>query len=365
MAMKAKVISGIKELRSHAGAWDELWMASDVSDPTATAELLAMWLEQFAAGQRFHAIVVERDGQFLAALPLAARRVRKVLLTGHVPCNGWAQGGGLLVRRDVDSKAAVDMLVQQLRKLPWGLLWFECVRIDTTGYMAFQEAAKEAEVLFTMTPQYCVGYIDTSGDWQEYCTGLSANTRKNLNKWRRKFENEPGARIVDGPWESPAELEHLLRRAFELEHTTWKGRNGSSVIARGLLAWFLRQAKALHNAGFLELSLAYIGERPIAFQYGYTCKGVYHDCKTSFDAEFKNMAPGQFLYQHITQQCFENPTILRRDNLGAVSEASRIWHTGTYRIGQLLFAPRGSWERIVLMARRRWPSATTTSSSTE
>lgn len=354
MALTVRTFSSVAELRKLADPWDELWQNSDVTDPTARAELLAIWLEHFAAKRPIRAIVVEENGRFMAALLLVEQRVRRLLKTGHIPSNGWALGGGFLVRQDVNASAAVDLLVRQMQQLRWPLLWFECVRLDSPGYRLLCDAVARAGIPFSSKTQYEVGMIETTGNWSDYCAALSANTRKNLKRWQRKVEGEPGVRIVHWPQGTPLDLPEVIKQCFALEHATWKGANGSSVIGRGVLPYFLRQAEALQALGHFSIYLMYVGEKLIAFQYKAVAKGVCHDCKTSFDEEFKHLAPGQFLYQHITRLCFDDPAILRRDNLGAVSEASRIWLTHSYRIGQLLIAPRGLLGRFLLNARKRW-----------
>jgi hypothetical protein len=45
---RLQLISSTSQLRDRAGAWDDLWMRSDVALPTARAELIAQWLDRFA-----------------------------------------------------------------------------------------------------------------------------------------------------------------------------------------------------------------------------------------------------------------------------------------------------------------------------
>ena len=50
--------------------WDDLWWRSDVSNAAVRADMVAQWLELFARRGDFRALVVENQGQWLAALPL-------------------------------------------------------------------------------------------------------------------------------------------------------------------------------------------------------------------------------------------------------------------------------------------------------
>jgi len=78
---KARVlhITSVDQLRSVGAMWDDLWWRSEVTLPTARAELVAQWVEQFAPNRPFHALVVETAGKWTAALPLVEARLGHVL----------------------------------------------------------------------------------------------------------------------------------------------------------------------------------------------------------------------------------------------------------------------------------------------
>ena len=87
---RLRQIQSVGELRAMAPAWDDLWRRSDVTLPVVRAELLAQWLEQFAPGTDFRGLVVEDQGQWVAALPLVGRRLGPVLRAGGMPSNEWS-----------------------------------------------------------------------------------------------------------------------------------------------------------------------------------------------------------------------------------------------------------------------------------
>ncbi len=69
-------LRSLEELRAAASDWDDLWRRSEVTFPTMRAELLAQWIEHFAADAEFHAIAVQQGGHWVAALPIVRRQNR-------------------------------------------------------------------------------------------------------------------------------------------------------------------------------------------------------------------------------------------------------------------------------------------------
>jgi len=59
-------LDSIGAIRCRAAAWDRLWQRSEVSLPTARAELTAQWLEHFARKASFCVLSVEDDGDLVA-----------------------------------------------------------------------------------------------------------------------------------------------------------------------------------------------------------------------------------------------------------------------------------------------------------
>ena len=57
-------IDSLAEWRGQADAWDDLWSRSAVAVPTARAELIAQWLEEFAPGRPFCAFIVAEGESF-------------------------------------------------------------------------------------------------------------------------------------------------------------------------------------------------------------------------------------------------------------------------------------------------------------
>ena len=96
MGGQLRCLRSLDELRSASLAWDDLWYRSGTSAPIARAELVAQWVETFSPKAEFRALVVESEGQLVAALPLVGQSKAKLLRVGMLPRNEWLRCGDLL-----------------------------------------------------------------------------------------------------------------------------------------------------------------------------------------------------------------------------------------------------------------------------
>lgn len=143
-------LESLNALRDAAEAWDDLWRRSDATLPSLRAELLAQWIEHFAKPDDFHAIVVEKDGLWMAALPLVRRKIGRLLTAATMPCNEWAASGELLLDAsegkafspDADQTTTSEQanesdsptlaaLAEAIRRMPWPLLWLDEVVLNS------------------------------------------------------------------------------------------------------------------------------------------------------------------------------------------------------------------------------------------
>ena len=238
--MEAIHITSVEQLRQVALAWDDLWWRSATTMPTARAELIVQWLEQFAPNTRFRAVVVQHNGQYVAALPLVARKQRRVLRTGALPNNPWSPSGDLLVDVDCDLDLALDAMVTAFRQLPWKMLWFDTALPETTRWQALANALERATMPFAARERYRVAHLSCEGDSDLLRKKYSKNLRKSINKATRRLEEQGELRLrVETP--NVADAEQLLRRGFAVENRSWKAKAGTSIMCSpGMPEFYVR-----------------------------------------------------------------------------------------------------------------------------
>jgi len=345
-------LESIDAVRRAADGWDRLWQASDVSLPTARAELVAQWLERFAPRSAAAALVVQRAGRPVAAMPLAVRRLRGVLPVGDLTSNAWSPNGELLLDPTADAEV-MDLMAAGLDELRWPLVWLDLVPLRAERWQALLDALARRGMAVDVHGRYLIGLTEIGGRFDDFLATRSRNMRQGLRKNLRRLARRGPVELRLVSQFSEAEIGDLLRRAFEIEHKSWKQQTGTSVLGTpGALEFYLRQARQLAAWGYLRLAfLEHRGEL-IAFEFGWTAKGVYHCYKIGYDPAYAELSPGQLLRMLLVERFCETRDCERIDYQGPLGNAVARWTTDSYAIGRLVIAPRRTTSRALLAAYR-------------
>jgi CelD/BcsL family acetyltransferase involved in cellulose biosynthesis len=354
MAVRLIQFDSAIEIRGAALAWDDLWRRSEVAIPLARAESIALWIEWHAPRASVRAIAVERDGQFVAALPLIGGRLKRVLPVARLPRNNWSWAGDLLLDPSADA-AALGALVSAIARLGWQLVWFDAVPIEAPRWQMFADAAQAAGLSLHTRESFRVGRVEIDHDWPAYERRRSKNHRRQMRRIEQYADDDGGATLLVRRAVEPHDVERLLRRGFAVEHASWKGRAGSSVLkSPTALAFYVEQTRQFAALGDLQLSFLELNGRPIAFEYGWNTKGVYHSFKVGYDETFARLSPGQLLRQRLFHKLFADPAQRGVDFLGPISAATGSWATSTYPVGRFVLSTGSISGRLAIHAYRRW-----------
>jgi len=169
-------------------------------------------------------------------------------------------------------------------------------------------------------------HIDTTGDWDEYWTGLG-KSRRELGRRERKFMGREGARFtLLTDWQ---DIEPVFREILDIEASGWKGKEGSAIVQdESTLKFYTSLAKDWAEAGYLRLFLLYDGETCVAFELDAEYKGILHCFKHAYLDSYAKQGPGQVLRVMILRWAFENESVKVFDMFGPDSDAKRKWATG-------------------------------------
>ena len=331
-----EVIESVGDLRRAAPIWDELWQRSQCANPSARAEPLAQWIEQFAPRDPLAVAVVRCQGKLLAALPLLGRGPRPMRI-GVMPGNCWSSSGTLLVDSTIDPHDALDCLVRGLRDLGWSLLRLDAVLPANIAWKSFALALERARIVALTRPRCRVDQLTLAGDWSSYLAGRSYNHRRQIRRLTARAGT--AAKLYVFTSLAADELEAWLRRGFEIEDQGWKGRAGTSVLKNPpLFEFYLRQATHFSATGELRLVFLEYRDRPIAFEYGWQAKGTYFPLKVAYDETAGQLSPGQLLRALLVERFLSDPEMRQVDFLGPSSRATRDFSTGDYPVARWLIA---------------------------
>ena len=337
--MNTHEINSLKQLAAAHLDWDALWVRSELAFPSTQAQQLAEWMRHFAPEQQFHAIAVETDGRWQAALPLVERRLLRVLRTLSLPGNEWSPVGNLLLDSAADMESTGSALLAALDQLTWILLRLEPIRLDAPQWQMLIEALARHGYPHTVEPLFDVGQVTTLGDWDAYFASRSRNLRRDLGKsWRRLEKEGPLAtKIYLNP--DDEQIHELLARGFTVEDRSWKGRGGTSVLKTpGLLNYYQSQAASFRDREQLQISMLELDGRAIAFEYGWRSHATYYSFKVGYDETFQRYSPGQLLRMKLLEQAFGDDAINTFDFFGPLNSALAAWATESFAVGRIVAA---------------------------
>jgi CelD/BcsL family acetyltransferase involved in cellulose biosynthesis len=352
-------IESISQLRDAADAWDDLWRRSEVALPIARAELIAQWIEAAAHRRRLHALAIEQDGQFVAALPMLHGRLKRLLTVAGLPSNHWSWAGDLLLDPSADLDSVLAMLADALAHVPVRLLWLEGVALASPRWTRLATALNAQGLDVVGRELFRVGQVEISHDWDAYRASWSSNHRHHMRRMEKRVQAVPGLRLTVISDARPEQVAPLLRRGFEVEARGWKGSQGTAVLNSPTeFAYYCRQARQLAEWGQLQLTFLEQADRAIAFEYGWNAKGVYCSPKVGYDEAFARLSPGQLLRHELLKQFFADPRQRVFDFMGPLADATAKWITNSYLVGRLVVSTtrRGS-RSLVRLLRRRWSCA--------
>jgi CelD/BcsL family acetyltransferase involved in cellulose biosynthesis len=299
---------------------------------------LAHWLGTFASDKPCTLLIVEHDGRYLAALPLYHEVVAGWWQLARLPGGDLCSVGDLLCDTSLEHDACgpLALLAVALSELPGRLARLDAVFPQSTRWQSFVSALAALGCQTTLRERGQTGIVYIDGDWQNYWAGRSRNLRRQMKvaETRAKTAGQLRLQMFANP--TGIQLDQLLARGFEVENRSWKGREGTSVLQTpGAYSYFIEQARLMSQAGNLLLVFLELNGQPIAFEYAWLAKRVYHSLKVGYDEVYQQLSPGQLLRKRLLQQFFDTGDAKLIDFLGPISEATGKWTTGTYPVARL------------------------------
>ncbi|HEY2760039.1 MAG TPA: GNAT family N-acetyltransferase, partial [Pirellulales bacterium] len=245
-------------------------------------------------------------------------------------------------------------LLAEISRLDWPLLWFNAVPIQSPRWQAMLRALSEAGLGYAERPRFRIGTVEIenqlASEWSRYESAWSGNHRRHMRKALRRAEQDSAVELDIRRPNAAEEVEGLLHEGFEVEHRSWKGQGGTSVLASPeKWNFFLEEAKQLARHNHLMLVFLRRQGQAIAFEYGWWARGIYYTPKVGYDSAFSQLSPGQLLRYLLIKQFFEAQNCSSVDFLGPLAEATAKWSTHTYPISKLI-VETGSFQGRALLS---------------
>jgi len=216
----------------------------------------------------------------------------------------------------------VSAVFSELSKLEIRKFVLANVPEDSATSAAVSVAARSLGLHVLMRPAYDCAQVQLGSQQQrqEYQTTLYR--RKMVRRYLRMLEK----------W-GPATVKHLtqwpeVERSLPLFAQMQVGRflatgRVSNLVRADRRSFLHSLAKNLTDEGWLSLSVLSVGERPIAWNYGFRFRGSWFWYQPTIDTEFEQQSPGFCLLSKILEEACQNPECSRVD-LGLGSEEYKL-----------------------------------------
>ena len=356
--MNTEVLNSSDELSGVAREWDALWARHGVTPPTARAEQVRLWHRHFAGAKRMRAVTVWDDQKLVGGLPLVEHGVRGVMTWGSLPNNHWARTGALLVDPSAGRTQVMEGIVAGLERTPWQAMLFPSVELDHPDWVGLMEACRAAGWSVIESPLFRAGRVKLDRPWQEWEESWSASRRKNYQRSKKRAEKEGAVHLEICDPTDPEIASQLFRDACEIEHRSWKGEQGTSILSQpAVYRYYDGQVRDLASQNCVRFVFLSLNAQRIAFSFHWLSQQYMYSPKIGYDAAYQHVSPGRILdYMHFQSLC-QAGSVTLVDFMGPCPRGHEHWANACYPLGNIIVhrpALRGSLFAGAYRLRRRF-----------
>ena len=169
-------------------------------------------------------------------------------------------------------------------------------------------------------------WIDLRGDWTEFEAALHSKLRNNLRKGRRRASRE--GTLSFEVVRSGDDLQRALTEAFAVEHSSWKGGEGTSIKSDvDVESFYRRLADWAASEDRFWLFALRLNERMIAFDYCLANGRTMFALKTGYDQSLAaRFSPGNLMRYELLRGLFASGAFDRYDFLGPAYPWKLEWN---------------------------------------
>jgi len=352
-----------------ASEWGELCGRSGDEQPFFRPALALAFVDAFMPNAAVVLVTARRDGQLVAVLPM----VERVFGVGRFGVR-WLHSTSNthfprfdVVHADIDADVLAHQLWRFLSSQPdWDVIQIDSAPgggvADRMRFAAAREGARSALHDAKSTPYLAID-PNEHHTFEAILKGRSKSLRSGLRRAARKLDELGTVALVClGPQDSRESLLEGVRYFYELEHSSWKGQAGTSILSDPSTQAFYDRLvdHAIERGELLTYRLEVDGD-PVAIDLGMIAGSTYMGLKIAHDDAYKHCSPGHMLNLHILRDLACRG--FRELDMGGKAEPYKLAWTDTARpFGNVfLFHPgmRGDvlWRLMFRLGpemRRRW-----------
>ena len=358
--MKVSVLPILGLSEDDLARWRALAVNAADPNPFFEPEFLVPAAE-FVRGAPDRLTVVERDGTWLGALPLATRRLRAVTKASEAGVSNYGFLSTPLIGPTDAREVAAGLLEGVATATGSRSLLMQRVSASGPFYDALSALIDEGSVVVHERQDYERALLRKSENWQEH---LGRHHLREQRRMRRRLAEQLEGEVVV---RDRAGDEEAVERFLDIEVRGWKGSAGTAFASSAPEAeFFRRMCAAFHADGRLQLLDLGVGDRSVALKCNLRSGFGSFAFKIAFDEEFARWSPGLQL-EHENTELFQSSDQVWMDSCAQPDNSmiNRLWPDRRALCTLVLGDPRlrGRARSASLAVTRRLRDASTTVSA--
>ncbi|MEX0826406.1 MAG: GNAT family N-acetyltransferase [Acidimicrobiia bacterium] len=339
------------ELREMGPEWEALVAGSQVRSAFMTWPWVSAWLDTLGRDADLEVFTARHpvDGSLLGVAPFYVAPGRKfgipfqsLRIIGSGPAAPDHLDMPIATGEDPTVAAHLWEAVDVRRR--WDLIDFDGMAIDgVLPRLLLRRRGDAAEE--TPCP-----HLPLDGGWDLVNQRFGRSHRQNIDRYRRKLDQEAGAPVVTRMVATAADLEDTMDHLAVMHQTVRTARGDLGAFATDELVAFHREtARRMLAAGRLRLWRLDVGESPIAIIECFRVGEVVSFYTTGFDPAWSRFGPGRAIMARAIQGAIDEGA-REFDFLRGDEEYKQSWGTDT-RIDLRLRRPLGPRGRAIWAGR--------------
>jgi CelD/BcsL family acetyltransferase involved in cellulose biosynthesis len=254
----------------------------------------------------------------------------------------------------------VDAVFAELRRLRLGNLVLANLPADSATPGALRAAAKKYGLHVYIRPAYLCAQVELGSAAQRQELKTNVMGKRQLRRCLRAMERE--GEVTLAYLRTWTQIQAALPGFVDAQVARFRARQRVSFLSTPERRFFLQElARRFCGTGAMTLSMLMIGDRPVAWSYGFQFHGGWFLYQTTFDSRSEENSPGYCLLARILIEACEMNT-LRVVDLGLGAEGYKEWFANSTRQTLYATATRSWCRHLREIARyrvaselKRWP----------
>lgn len=305
--LSLEIVKDQEKLSKLSKVWKTLLDASENRDVLYSYQWYKCWTKNYLNNDKMLIITINNSNNLMAIMPLMLTNYRikglKIKIIKSMTNERSSKFDYLTTHPSPD---LLSMIIQKaFENTKCKMMLLEKVPVNSFIFSDIIKACKNNGLKYVIREDnghYCVIIKDT---FEKYFNKLKSKFRKNIRAAERK-SSQKGTLVIEQP-NNIAEIMEILKRGFNVELKSWKGKSGRAVLQnKNDKSFFWQLTQDCFELGWINLSLLRNNEDDISFYFCIGNFGVIHALIIGVNEGFKNIAPGILLTKKILEKNFKD-----------------------------------------------------------